>query len=192
MLNGLSTDKDSAVDGLILAGGRSKRFGTDKARVPVDGVSMFDRVLSAIEVVCTRVLVSVASDQQRYHSSLLHMKDVYTGGGPLAGIHAGMRAAESDWMLVVATDYPFVTGETLKRLLAARSKSAVAVITRDSNGKRQPLCGCYRTDLYADIDARAAKGEFGIERWLDTFHDAIVVIDIAGPDVRNVNHPEDL
>ncbi len=112
-----STLQRGDVEGLVLAGGRSRRFGCDKALATVDGTPMINRVYETVASVAFRVRVSVRSVHQLYDKRWEYVVDQFAGCGPLAGIHAGLLSCEAPWLLVVATDYPFMTVRDLEKLL---------------------------------------------------------------------------
>ncbi|MFQ5572361.1 MAG: molybdenum cofactor guanylyltransferase, partial [Rhodothermales bacterium] len=109
------------VTGLILAGGQSRRFGSEKARYPVAGRPMMVHVIEAVSSVTAALLLSVREDTAGWlHHAFPGVRTVtdrYDDAGPLAGLHAGLMEATTPWVLAVACDMPFVTADVLRRLL---------------------------------------------------------------------------
>jgi len=139
-----------AFSGFILAGGESRRMGTEKARLVLDGQSFVERiarelssVTSSIKVVGDRV--SPAELHLNLPIDIQAAPDVYPQWGALGGVHAALSACSESWALVVACDFPFVTGELFASLAGVREDSeAVAPIQQD--GIPQPLCSLYRVE----------------------------------------------
>ena len=128
--------------GVILAGGRSARMGTDKAQVEINGASMLQHVATALHEVCDRVLV-VGRVQGRV-TGVDYVPDlVGSYRGPLAGIVAAMTSAQSD-LIVVATDQPYVRASTLQHLLDLANDHPV--IPR-AEGWDQVTCAWYPVSL---------------------------------------------
>jgi molybdopterin-guanine dinucleotide biosynthesis protein A len=149
-----------SIAGFILVGGESRRMGTDKAGLMLNGQSFVDRIADKVSAVTTSVSIvgSNASALQLIDSSKLPIvPDVYPKWGALGGVHAALAACSSEsneqgsaqhsaaWALIVACDFPFVTKELFVRLASLREDfDAVAPIQGDSIP--QPLCALYRIE----------------------------------------------
>ncbi len=102
--------------GLILAGGRSRRLGQDKALIRLDpaGPTLIERVVSVLRPLCAEVLI-VGGDPARYaFLGLPHVPDVYPEAGSLGGIYAGLGAAHCEHALAVGCDMPFLNPALLR------------------------------------------------------------------------------
>ena len=188
MSRGMGVWGYGGITGLILAGGRSKRFGSDKAQHKIDGIPMIERVHTAILRVASPILVSVANESQQYDLPARHIPDIYPHCGPLAGLHAGLHAAETEWVLVVAVDLPYIESASLEKLLMRRTDDVDAVVAQ-CDGKVQPLCGCYRTSLASRIEERLASKKLAVMAFLDTIR--VDFVDIPEMELCNFNRPAD-
>ena len=179
--------------GLILAGGRSRRFGEDKARYEVDGRAMIERVVDTVATVAQPVLVSVGERSNSFAGlrNVGYVADDYKDAGPLAGLHAGLQKAQTPWLLALACDMPFLEVETLRTLLAARTPAADAIVARTPDGRRHPLCACYHARTLPVVIQQLQKGRFALRTLLEQLSDVRFVDLPAGP-LRNVNRPVDL
>lgn len=158
------------VDGLILAGGRSRRFGRDKALLTYQGINNVERaceVLSSMGV--NRLLLSRNQPDQDSGIALAYPElqqicDQYPDRGPLSGVLSGLQQA-SHPLLVMAVDMPLVTGAMLKQLIkhsGISSSSAVAfadhplpcLITRPD------VALAHATRILADVNAKASLFSF--------------------------------
>lgn len=102
--------------GLLLAGGRSRRMGTDKALLPVGETPLLDIMVDKMyRAGCDDVVVS------RNESG--YTQDIITDKGPLSGLHAGLPECQHSRVLVVPVDMPGLTVEAM-RTLASASGSA--------------------------------------------------------------------
>jgi molybdopterin-guanine dinucleotide biosynthesis protein A len=142
------------VAGLLLTGGTSRRMGSDKALLEVDGQRLVDRAVIALTAVADPVI-----EVGPGWSELRAVREDPPGGGPLAAVAAGaaaLRAAGHDGpVLVLAVDMPRV-GVDLLRLLAERPGPATAVPRAD--GHPQPLCARYGPDALVAVDRLLAAG----------------------------------
>ena len=183
------------VTGLLLAGGRSTRFGRDKALARLDGGPLIRRVYDAVSAVTSRVLVSFRDAHQRYPTALppetLYVEDATPEAGPLAGLAAGCATATTPWVLVVACDLPHLTHGVLTQLLDARSYSATAVIARTPDGRTHPHCAVYRRAAAAQaVGLLLASNNGAFHAVLDRLNTRMV--EVPARYLHNVNRPEDL
>ncbi len=178
------------VTALILAGGRATRFGgIDKSALIVDGETIFARQVRVLEPRVSEIIVATAAEVTGHRTVV----DAVTGAGPLAGIAAGLAAATTTWLVVVAGDMPYLGGALLDRMLAAATAEVDAVGIR-IDGLPEPLCCALRVAVARPvIEARLAAGrrkasevltDAGLRvAWLD---------DVDRADVTNINTPDDL
>lgn len=122
----------SGYDGLVIAGGRSKRMGgADKTAMPVGGRAMVAASVAALAKAGRIIVVGPGGD----------LVEDPPGSGPLSAVAAGLARVEADVVVVLAADLPFVTVEAVQTLAA--NAPAVAV---DDEGRPQYLLAAYRTD----------------------------------------------
>jgi molybdopterin-guanine dinucleotide biosynthesis protein A len=201
-----------AVEGFILTGGQSRRMGTDKSRLMLDGESFLDRIAGQLAAV-TRLVTIVGGKAEALPASripplegqparpsglTIHcVPDVYPEWGALGGVHAALSACSALWALVVACDFPFVTGELFTRL-ASLAPGFDAVAPIQSDGIPQPLCTLYRVEpCLARAEQLIKSGERKPVALLQSVATRWVSFDelrnLAGADhfFDNVNTPED-
>lgn len=167
------------VHGVVLCGGRSSRFGADKALAPVptlDGrgtTSLLERTLDLLRLRCERIVVATGS-RARYADRLaarpeaVPVTDRAPDLGPLAGLEAGLAACDPEAeVLVVSCDLPRLDVAALDALLAGRRDQAVDVCLWH-DGRAHPLLGCYRAAVLPALRAALDGGE----RRLVAFHGA--------------------
>jgi molybdopterin-guanine dinucleotide biosynthesis protein A len=133
-----------SISGFILAGGQSRRMGTDKSQLTLAGRSFVAHVARELAVATDAVAV-VGNDAAAAPLKLPVIADIYPGWGALGGVHAALSACTTEWALIVACDFPLVTSALFLRLGGLRAGfAAVAPIQRDEIP--QPLCALYRVD----------------------------------------------
>jgi molybdopterin-guanine dinucleotide biosynthesis protein A len=190
-------DGASDVTAFILAGGKSARMGTDKAFVALEGRTLLARALELGRSVSPEV--RIVGPKDKFSAFAPVVEDVFAGCGPLGGIHAALRAAETEWNIILAVDMPFASLTLLQYLIrqARHSPSALATVTRLRDGW-QPLCAVYRRG-FADLAERALReGRCKIDELFEAGHTQVISqedLEVAGfsPRIfRNLNTPEDL
>lgn len=186
----------------VLAGGRSRRFGSDKARATVEGVPLVVRVVRRLQLRAPSVHV-IADRPDRYADlDLPTLGDLEPGRGPLGGLATALRHASSPWIWIASCDLLDLRPRWLDRLEAARSGAGSAVAFRgpsgeggasgeDRAGRWQPFPALYRTSLEDEVRRRLAAGRVRMQDLLD---DAARSVDLPDdwPDPAQANTPADL
>lgn len=175
------------VSALILAGGKATRMGgVDKRELVIEGRTIFERQLDTLGAL--PVLVSSPHDIEGFAT----VRDVVAGAGPLAGIAAGLAAATTPWLLVLAGDMPYITRDVIERLISRTADDIDAVGVRVA-GLPEPLVCVLRVSVFLPlVQARLARGELKASRLLE---EPVRVAWLDETDARpffNVNEPDDL
>lgn len=149
------------VSAFVLAGGKSTRMGSDKAFLEFDGQTLLARALQRARAVASQAYV--VGPREKFESVAPVIEDVYPERGPLAAIHAALRATPSELSLVLAVDLPLVSEELLRFLLAqAQNCDALATVPR-VQGRFQPLCAVYRRGFAELAEASLEAGRNKID-----------------------------
>ncbi|MDX8031494.1 molybdenum cofactor guanylyltransferase [Lentzea sp. BCCO 10_0856] len=121
---------------IILTGGKGERLGgVDKAALSYREATLLDHVLSVVDDAAQIVVVGPEKDLP----NVIWAREDPPGGGPLAGLAAGLAKITEDWVAVLAVDQPGLTSDTIARLRAA---GANAVLKDD---RTQWLIGVWNT-----------------------------------------------
>jgi molybdopterin-guanine dinucleotide biosynthesis protein A len=102
------------LSGIILAGGQSRRMGTDKAFLPVGGRLLIERVLDVVASLSDDIVIVTNSPERYAAFGARLVADVFPGTGALGGIYTGLQASRHAYGLVVACDMPFLNRELLR------------------------------------------------------------------------------
>ena len=138
--------------GVVLAGGRSRRFGgVDKTRLPLGGRTLLQRAVQALAPL-TRTCVVVGGPPAAAGANVPTLPDAYPGEGPLGGILTALEAIETSHALVLAVDLPFIPGAVLESLRRAGAGAEVAVL-QHADGRLALCLAARRTCVPALRDA---------------------------------------
>ncbi len=187
------------VTGIVLAGGRSRRFGKDKAFELIGRESLVQSAVHRLRglretILVTNELLAQQMDAVRMDARVI--SDLQNGQGPLGGIHAGLLAATGHHSLVVACDMPFLNCGLLQYLLNLRTGFDV-VIPRLS-GKLEPLHAVYSKDCLPAIERHLQEGRLVAYCFLDCVRvrfveqDEVERFDPWHLSFFNVNSPADM
>ena len=173
----------SDIDAFILAGGASRRMGTDKSQLLIDHQTFIERIAETLSNVTGSItVVGRCLDA----SSLPSVPDIYPQWGALGGLHAALTASNRAWAIVVACDLPFVTSELFLRMANMRLDHD-AVVPVQQDGRAQPLAALYRVD---PCRLRATELiETGQRRPLDLL-EAVNTRWVAFEEIRNLDQAE--
>lgn len=180
----------------VMAGGRSRRMGRDKAWLDLgDGRPIVRRVIDVVSAVADDVLV-VANDARYAVLGPRVVPDRWPEGGALGGIGTGIGAAAHDRVLVVACDMPFLSAALL-RLLVERADGVDAVVPR-VGGEHETMHALYTKACFGPIERSLAAGRMRVVSFFPEVR--VRTLDEAelravDPDLRsftNVNTPEEL
>jgi molybdopterin-guanine dinucleotide biosynthesis protein A len=177
--------------GVVLAGGRGRRIGGDKAIVELEGRALIQYVLEALHEVCDTVVVT--AKRGTILPSLAGVADLWIEPDapqhPLCGVEHALRLAAGRPILAVAVDLPLIDATTL-RAIAGVDPEGAAVVAPRVHGRIQPLCALWlprALDGLPDVLARGARATDAAQEL------GVRVIDGLDPDAfYNVNAPEDL
>jgi molybdenum cofactor guanylyltransferase len=193
------------VSGIVLAGGRSSRFGSDKLAAAIDGRPLLDLAIEGLAAVSDEVLVVVGPGDDRVLPSstaaLRRVVDPERHGGPLVGLLAGLEVADQPIVVLAGGDMPSlspaVLGAMIRTLLASEPGTDAIILA--SRGDRPPLPAVLRTGAATDV-ARRLVGDG--ERRLRSLFERLPTraldeaewrpLDPDGATLRDIDRPADL
>jgi molybdopterin-guanine dinucleotide biosynthesis protein A len=180
---------------VLLAGGESTRMGTDKATVEWRGAPLWKGQLQKLRALTSKIFISTRMDMPWRPEDVKLVFDEAPSRGPLSGITASLALIQTDCLLVLAVDMPFITSSHLKKLCdcAKPDVGAVPVV----NGKVEPLAAVY-PKCAESIFAEALNGtDHSMQRLVRQLATVglvrkIPITGAAGRFYRSINYPADL
>lgn len=178
--------------GVLLAGGKSSRMGTNKALLRfATGEMVVERIVSRVAPLCAEVLIVTNTPDEYAFLGLPMFADAYPGASSLGGIYTGLLHASSPRALVLSCDLPLVNASLLAYLLALPFDYDVLMPYVEA--RQQPLHALYARTCLPTMQAQIESGDLKIVRLLDTLRGRIVT-DFPPewlPSFRNMNTPAD-
>ena len=190
---GISLKMMDSCQAFILAGGASRRMGTDKSQLLIDQQTFTERIGKTLLQVTDSVTIVGGTGESPFPT----VPDVYPQWGALGGLHTALTASTREWAIVVACDLPFVTPELFTQLAMLRLDHEAVVPIQD-DGRPQPLAALYRIDPCLERAAELIQA--GRRRPLDLLETVdtrwvqfaeIRNLDQAERFFVNINTPED-
>jgi molybdenum cofactor guanylyltransferase len=175
----------------ILAGGRSSRFGADKARALIQSVPLVARIARQLSSIASRTVV-VADVAGKYEDlGLRTIADRFPGLGPLAGLHSALCDATGDsWLLLASCDIVAARHSWVAPLFAARQPKTQAVAFRHEYW--EPLFALYNTALCDTVARSLERRELAMQRLLSGVGAVAVALPADWPALCHVNTPAEL
>jgi molybdopterin-guanine dinucleotide biosynthesis protein A len=172
------------VTGVALAGGRSRRMGSDKAGMRLDGQPLIARAVARLALVFEEVIVIGPRELAAHEPGAPIFVDDWPGRGPLGGLATALRHMRTDWLFLVACDMPFLQPALMRYITerALSSTDAGAVATRGPGGW-EPLHAAYHRRV-APVVAQALMEERPALRAL---LDEVNALEIAAADVARLD-----
>ncbi len=183
------------ITGILLAGGMSRRMGSEKGNIQIGNALLYQYPLDLLEGLCDEVLISTCngSSIQVKHRMVC---DKVKGIGPLGGIYSCLKQSSSEMNLVLSYDMPLVN-EALFRLLISEGEAYDIVLPAMQEKRPEPLCGLYRKGITNVMEEMIAQNDFAVNHLLTRCNSRIVPIskemECWLPDLfLNINSKEDL
>ena len=167
---------------LILAGGKSRRMGVNKADLLYRGETFLNRLIKkAANIGFEEILVSGK-----------HIADVIPDRGPLGGIYSGLLAASKPLCFVTSVDLPLISESTIKNLIEQHLASRRHPITvLKNNGQIEPLIGVFDRSLCEQIKNMIEINPVSVFRLLDAAGFSCYDHKDSKNEIRSVNTKED-
>lgn len=143
---------------IILAGGKSLRMGTDKARLEIAGMTLVERLHAQLKPQFDEVLISVACTGDELVPGVRHVVDQKPTMGPLMAIHSALSASSCPVNYVTACDVPEISVGLVRKLLSCLV-SATAAVARSGDGMLQPLTAAYRREALGHTEVLLSDGK---------------------------------
>jgi len=180
---------------VILAGGKSRRMGRDKLSLVLDGLTVLESAVERFRGGFDNVYLSVAEPTKYPEIDVRRIVDVFTGAGPMAGLHAALSSLDVDGVFLVAADLPFAMPDAAKRIIELCGDFDAAIL-RLPDGRLEPLFGYYKKTLLGDCIEALESGDYKMTVLLTEGATRFVEISELGElwdenMIMNLNFPED-
>lgn len=131
----------SETTGIILAGGKSRRFGSDKALYEYNGTKLIEYSIATLQPLCGTLLLSTNEPEKYAFTGLPTVPDLFPGCGPVAGIHACIEQSAHEHHLVIGCDLPWLSPRVFEFILQKSKGHQVVIPTQ--NGLKETMASYY-------------------------------------------------
>jgi molybdopterin-guanine dinucleotide biosynthesis protein A len=184
------------VTGVILAGGKSSRFGRNKALVEISGIRLIERIIRIMgSIFESLILVSNTPGEYEYLQIPIY-EDLKKGLGPIGGIHTGLEVIKDNAGFFVACDMPFINKDLIRHIVEVRNDFDAVVPRID--WKLEALHSLYTKGCIPAIEELIKSGElqtiksYNMINVLYVDEEELRAIDPELRSFLNINRPDDL
>jgi molybdopterin-guanine dinucleotide biosynthesis protein A len=180
------------VTGIVLAGGKGTRMGSvDKGLQPLRGKPMVEWVLERLRPQVAEIVINANQNVHVYGKYGHRVVSDEIGGfaGPLAGLHAGLKAASHALVVTVPCDSPFLPDDLVSRLHKNLSGDLAVAKTGD---QAHPVFALMKREVRESLEAFLAQGGRKIDAWYAALKVVEVNFDDEADAFRNINTLEEL
>ncbi len=146
------------ITGIILAGGKSSRFGSNKALAKFNGTPLIERAAGVLGRIFKNLMIITNSPLEYSYLKIPLYQDIVKGLGPVGGIYTGLDALDDGWAFFCACDMPFIN-EGLVRYIAGVRDGYDAVVPK-VDWKIEPLHALYSKRCLPAIKELIYKKEY--------------------------------
>lgn len=156
------------VTGIILAGGKSSRFGSNKALFHYRGKPMVEHVIEVLRPLCSELLLSTNHPEDYQFTGLRCITDIYPDCGPLGGIHACLLQSANGHNLIIGCDLPELDPRLYRTLLQHCSGYQVVVPVHHS--LKEPLASYFNKNAVSLIEESLTQKDFSLHHVIERLH----------------------
>ena len=181
------------ITSIILAGGKSRRMGTDKALLELEGKPLLEKAIGICKAFSSKILIS-SNNLEHGIFGLPVVRDEIENCGPMGGVYSCLKKSESNWNFIISVDSPFVEPEFLEFLIS-NIKEYDAIVPVSSKGE-EPLIALYNISSLVELKKMMETGNFKMQNFIHSV--STNWIDAQSWEKRypklfyNLNRPEDL
>ena len=188
--------------GILLAGGKSRRLGRDKAVERIGGERIIDRTIQTLAGFTTSQMVVVDRPERieelNIENRIRYVVDSYSESGSLGGLFSGLSESPTPWSFVAACDMPFLSSVLIKFMMSKISDHSPDVVIPKFEGRLQTTHALYNKSCLEHIEMRLKAGLLKMDGYFSNItvceisENEFLNIEGSGDSFFNVNTPDDL
>ena len=177
--------------GIILAGGKSQRMGTDKGLLPLKGKPFVSHIYEALKPIVGDNIVVVSSNADYDALGYTRIEDLIADKGPVGGLYTALKQSKTKFNLVLSVDVPLVSTDLLQWLVDKHEDSFM-MSQLQVQEKTSPLIGVYDRSMRILLGEHLAGNQLKLRGVIDEVnHQTLEVPEKWSAQVQNINTDED-
>ena len=191
---------ENNIIGIVLAGGKSSRFGEDKSNARLGKKTLLDHTIDKIEKEFNEILIISSNNKYNFKNNKIYIIEDYIQGqlGPLIGILTAMKWVNENkknykWIASFPCDTPFFDTKFISKLKTKSKETSKKLIFLKSNNKRHNIFGLWSMDLIETLENDIKNNFRKVEVWADKIgYESINIKTEKFDRFLNINTKEDL
>lgn len=177
------------ITGIILAGGKSSRMGTDKGLLKLNDSSFIEKIASTLKPFVNEIII--VSDHKEHDAfGFKRIEDFYKDAGPLSGLLSGLYKSKTQDNIILSCDIPFISEELIEQLVNNSSEEAL-INQIECEGKTMPLIATYKKQCWLPIHKALENDERRVRVLVKSLNPNTITVDSNYKlMVENINTPE--
>lgn len=167
--------ENTEITGIVLAGGKSSRFGSDKAMAIWNGKRLIENAIEILSPVCHKVVIS--SNNPDYNFTGCEVwPDELPIQAPMIGIYSCLKRSQTEINIFLSCDMPLIPTALLKYLID-NSTGYDAIIPKHNHDQVEPLCGIYKRNLIPVLENFIKEDNYSLQQFLKASDHYAIMID---------------
>jgi molybdopterin-guanine dinucleotide biosynthesis protein A len=179
------------ITGVILAGGKSRRMGTDKGLLSLNRKPFVAHICEALQPIVGDNIVIVSSNADYDFLGYPRIEDLIADKGPVGGIYTALKCSKTKLNIVLSVDSPLVSAELLLWMLENRNDSYM-MTQLQAQEKTSPLIGIYDRSVNVIFEQHLASNQLKLRQVIKELrHETLTVPEKWSHQIQNINTPEE-
>jgi len=166
---------DNNITGIILAGGKSTRMGTDKGLITHNNKTFIQHIIDTLKPLVNNIII-VSNNPEHDIFQSIRVNDLIENAGPLAGLYTGLHYSKTEKNLVLSCDIPLIKQAVLEKLILQTDED-IDVIQVQSNNKTMPLIALYKKQCLHKCLELLESGERSLRFLTKTLKTKTILLD---------------
>ena len=179
----------SKINAYILAGGLSRRFGSNKAIYKIDGVTFLDKIFTTLQSNFTNIFTI---GKEPYSEKMEFVSDFTDQQAPIVGIITALRHTTSSWNFIISVDMPYITSDIVNLLQKEIIGIDNNIIIPSVNGRILPLFGLYHQNCLVHFEKAYLAKNYTLMNVVLSLRPTVVNLSQYNIKLKNVNTLEQL
>jgi molybdopterin-guanine dinucleotide biosynthesis protein A len=181
------------ITGIVLAGGKSSRMGSDKSKMVLNGKTLIEYSIEALRPLCETVVISSNNSIYDYTGCEV-WADELPDGSPMIGIYSCLKRSLTETNIILSCDMPLINKLLLEYLLSS-SKDFDITVPIHGNNLIEPLCGIYKKSCIDVLKGFIDNGNYRLNEFIRSASHLLVNVgqstDFPESLFSNINTPDD-
>ena len=177
------------MNGYILTGGLSKRFGTDKAIYMINGITFIDKVYNALQNDFNQIF---SVGKKNFSKRMDFVPDFSDSQAAIVGVITALRHTSSKWNFIISVDTPYISSNIISSLQRETTFINNRIIIPSVNGRILPLSGFYHQNCLAHFEAAYSAQRYKIIDIISSLKPIIVNLSHYSKQLSNINTPKQI